>query len=321
MKILSSPRAAIFLMSVFFSCPVLSATSSYPERPIRLIVPFSAGGNTDIFARTIAPFIGEQWGQQIVVDNRGGAGGVVGTTIASEATPDGYTIIFVSGSHVVNPSVRKNLPYDAIKDFVPISLVVDVANLLVAHPSVPVKSIPEMIKLAKSRPGKLNYGSSGTGTFAHLSFASFNSMSGVQIQHIPYKGNGPATVALLGGQVQFMMGAQPAAMPHVRAKRLVPLGITSQKRSPLLPDVAAIAEFLPGYEFTQGFGILAPAGTPQGIVETLNKKIVEVLNMPEVRKSLLNQGAVPTTNTPAEYAEDIRAEISKLAKVVKDSGA
>jgi tripartite-type tricarboxylate transporter receptor subunit TctC len=178
-----------------------------------------------------------------------------------------------------------------------------------------------MIKLAKSRPGKLNYGSSGTGTFAHLSFASFNSMSGVQIQHIPYKGNGPATVALLGGQVQFMMGAQPAAMPHVRAKRLVPLGITSQKRSPLLPDVAAIAEFLPGYEFTQGFGILAPAGTPQGIVEKLNKKIVEVLNTPEVRKSLLNQGAVPTTNTSAEYAEYIRAEISKLAKVVKDAGA
>ena len=312
--------SVVFLCSILISSVASAAVSAYPNKPIRLIVPFAAGGNTDIFARTIAPVIGEQWGQQIVVDNRGGAGGVLGTSIAAGASPDGYTLLFVSGSHVVNPSVQKNLPYDAVKDFAPISLVVDVANLLVAHPSVPAKSIPVLIDLAKASSGKLNYGSSGTGTFAHLAFASFNRMSGIEIQHIPYKGNGPATVALLGGQVQFMMGAQPAAMPHVRAKRLIPLGITSSKRSPQLPEISAISEFLPGYEFTQGFGILAPAGTPQAVVMKINKKIVEVLNMAEVRKSFINQGANPTTNSPAEYAKYIREEISKLAKVVKEAG-
>ena len=199
MKTLSFSRIVVFLLSLLIYCAASAAAAAYPNKPIRLIVPFSAGGNTDIFARTIAPIISEQWGQQIVVDNRGGAGGVIGTAIAARATPDGYTLLFVSGSHVVNPTVRKNLPYDTIKDFTPISLVIVVPNLLVAHPSVPVRSIPELIKLAKARPGKLNYASSGTGTFAHLSFATFNSMAGVQIQHIPYKGNGPATVAIFAG--------------------------------------------------------------------------------------------------------------------------
>ena len=320
MKTLSFSRIVVFLLSLLIYCAASAAAAAYPNKPIRLIVPFSAGGNTDIFARTIAPIISEQWGQQIVVDNRGGAGGVIGTAIAARATPDGYTLLFVSGSHVVNPTVRKNLPYDTIKDFTPISLVIVVPNLLVAHPSVPVRSIPELIKLAKARPGKLNYASSGTGTFAHLSFATFNSMAGVQIQHIPYKGNGPATVAILGGQVQFMMGAQPSAMPHVRAKRLIALGVTSNKRSPQLPEVPAISEFLPGYEFTQGFGILAPAGTPQSVVKKLNKEIVAVLNMPEVRKSFLSKGATPTSSSPGEYARYIRSEIKKLAKVAKDVG-
>lgn len=320
MKTVSFSRIVVFLSSLLILCATSAAGAAYPNKPIRLIVPFSAGGNTDIFARTIAPIISEQWGQQVVVDNRGGAGGVIGTAIAAHATPDGYTLLFVSGSHVVNPSVRKNLPYDTIKDFQPISLVIVVPNLLVAYPSVPVRSIPELIKLAKARPGKLNYASSGTGTFAHLSFATFNSMAGVQIQHIPYKGNGPATVAILGGQVQFMMGAQPSAMPHVRAKRLIALGVTSTKRSPQLPEVPAISEFLPGYEFTQGFGILAPAGTPQSIVNKLNKEIVAVLNMPEVRKSFLDKGATPTSNSPGEYAKYIRSEIKKLAKVAKDVG-
>ena len=320
MKTVLFSRIVVFLSSLLILSATSAAGAAYPNKPIRLIVPFSAGGNTDIFARTIAPIISEQWGQQVVVDNRGGAGGVIGTAIAAHATPDGYTLLFVSGSHVVNPTVRKNLPYDTIKDFQPISLVIVVPNLLVAHPSVPVRSIPELIKLAKAEPGKLNYASSGTGTFAHLSFATFNSMAGVQIQHIPYKGNGPATVAILGGQVQFMMGAQPSAMPHVRAKRLIALGVTSNKRSPQLPEVPAISEFLPGYEFTQGFGILAPAGTPKSIVNKLNKEIVAVLNMPEVRKSLLDKGATPTSNSPSEYAKYIRSEIKKLAKVAKDVG-
>lgn len=314
-------HCAIALSLAALSVVAPAAGPSYPEKPVRLVVPFAAGGNTDIFARTIAARITEKWGQQVVVDNRGGAGGAIGTDIVARAAPDGYTLLMVSGSHVVNPSLYKKLPYDTVKDFTPISLVVDVPSLLVAHPSVRVKTVPELINLAKANPGKLNYGSSGTGTFAHLAFELFNSMAGVQIQHIPFKGNGPATTALLGGQVQFMMGAQPAAMPHVRANRLIPIGVTSAKRSPQLPDVPTISEFLPGYEFNQGFGILAPARTPGAVVETLHKDIAEVLKITEVRQLFESQGATPVGNTPAEYAEYLRAEISKLAKIVKDSGA
>jgi len=310
-------RFAVTLCLYFFA---LSSPAAYPEKPIRLVVPFSAGGNTDIFARTIAPKITEAWGQQVIVDNRGGAGGTIGTEIVSRATPDGYTLLFVSGSHVINPNLYRHLPYDTVRDFAPVSLVVDVPSLLVAHPSVPARTVPEMIKLAKASPGKYNYGSSGTGTFAHLAFEMFNSMAGVQIQHIPYKGNAPATADLLGGQVQFMLGAQPAAMPHVRAKRLIPIGITSKTRSSLLPDVASISEFLPGYEFNQGFGILAPAGTPSGVIQKVNTKIVQVLDMPEVSKAFLNLGAVPAGNSPAEYAEYLRVEMAKLAKVARQAG-
>lgn len=226
----------------------------------------------------------------------------------------------VSGSHVVNPHIRKALPYDTLKDFTPITLVVDVPSLLVAHPSVPAKSVSDVLNLAKAGPGKLNYASSGTGTFAHLAFELFNSMADVKIQHIAYKGNGPATTDLLGGQVQFMMGAQPAAMPHVQAKKLVPLGVTSGKRSPQLPDVPTIAESLPGYEFNQGFGMLAPAGTPRDVVEKLNKTIVEILNTVEVRKIFTSQGAVPVGNSTAEYGKFIKSELSKMAKVVSEAG-
>ncbi len=292
----------------------------YPERPVRLVVPFAAGGNTDIFARAIGQRLSELWGQQVVVDNRGGAGGTIGTGIVAKAAPDGYTLLMVSGSHVVNPSLKK-LPYDTLKDFTAVSLVVDVPSLLVAHPSVPAKTIPQLISLAKASPRKLNYGSSGTGTFAHLSFELFKSMAGVQIQHIPYKGNAPATADLLGGQVQLMMGAQPTAMPHVRSQKLVPLGVTSEKRSAQLPDVPAIAEFLPGYEFNQGFGVLGPAGMPAPVVQTVHQKLVQVLDSPDVRDLFASQGAFPVGNTPSEYSSYVKREIEKMAKIVKESGA
>jgi len=297
-----------------------TASAKYPDRPIRLVVPFAAGGNTDIFARVIGAKITEKLGQQVVVDNRAGAGATIGTAVVARAAPDGYTLLMVSGSHVVNPHIYKSLPYDTLKDFTPITLVVDVPSLLVANPSVPAKTVSELISLAKATPGKLNYASSGTGTFAHLAFELFNSLAGVKIQHIAYKGNGPATTDLLGGQVQFMMGAQPAAMPHIQANKLIPIGVTSAKRSPQLPNVPTISESLPGYEFNQGFGMLAPAGTPRSVVESLNKVIVEILNSEEVRKIFSGQGAVPIGNTTSEYARFINSEIEKMAKVVKDAG-
>jgi len=310
----------VVVSSTFCVSHSSTVSAKYPDRPIRLVVPFAAGGNTDIFARVIGVKITEKLGQQVVVDNRAGAGATIGTAVVARAAPDGYTLLMVSGSHVVNPHIYKSLPYDTLKDFSPITLVVDVPSLLVAHPSVPAKTVSELVNLAKASPGKLNYASSGTGTFAHLAFELFNNLAGVKIQHIAYKGNGPATTDLLGGQVQFMMGAQPAAMPHIQANKLVPVGVTSAKRSPQLPNVPTISESLPGYEFNQGFGMLAPAGTPRPVVESLNKVIVEILNTEEVRKIFSGQGAVPVGNTTSEYAGFIKSEIEKMAKVVKDAG-
>ena len=310
----------VFVASGFAINHSFAVSEKYPNRPIRLVVPFAAGGNTDIFARVIGVKITEKLGQQVVVDNRAGAGATIGTAVVARASPDGYTLLMVSGSHVVNPHIYKSLPYDTLNDFTPITLVVDVPSLLVANPSVPAKTVSELISLAKASPGKLNYASSGTGTFAHLAFELFNNLAGVKIQHIAYKGNGPATTDLLGGQVQFMMGAQPAAMPHIQAKKLVPIGVTSAKRSPQLLNVPTISESLPGYEFNQGFGMLAPAGTPRSVVERLNKVVVEILHSEEVRKIFSSQGAVPVGNTTSEYAQFIKSEIKNMAKIVNDAG-
>lgn len=294
---------------------------SYPDRPVRFVVPFSAGGNTDILARLIAQGLTERLGQQIVIDNRPGAGATIGTDIVARATPDGHTILMVSASHVINPSLYKKLPYDSVKDFAPVTLVADLPSLLVAHPSVPVKSVSELIMLAKRKPGELNYGSAGSGTGSHLGFELFKSMAGIDIQHVPYRGNAPATADLLGGQVHLMMGAQPAAMPHVRAGKVRPLGVTSTKRSLALPDVSAIGEFIPGYDFTAGFGVLAPAGTPRAILDRLSREIVAILQTADVREFLVKQGAVPIGNSPQQYAAYLKVEMAKMAKIVAASRA
>jgi tripartite-type tricarboxylate transporter receptor subunit TctC len=285
------------------------------------VVPFAPGGNTDVLARLVAEKLTARLGQQVIVDNRGGAGGAIGTEMVARANPDGYTILMVSGSHVINPSIRKNLPYDGLRDFRPISLVAEVPSLLVAHPSVPVKDVAGLIALAKKKPHALNYGSSGSGTAAHLGFELFTSMSNIKMQHVPYKGNGPATIALLGGEVQFMFGAQPAAMPHVKSGKLRALGVSSTKRSSALPDVPAIAEVVPGYEFSQGFGVLTTAGTPDAVVKKLNEEIRTVLNQPEVRDFLTKQGAIPAGNTSEAYMAYLKGETAKMAKIVKASGA
>jgi tripartite-type tricarboxylate transporter receptor subunit TctC len=227
----------------------------------------------------------------------------------------------VSGSHAVNPSLYHKLPYDSVKDFEPVTIVVDVPSVIVAHPSLRLQSVSDLVALAKERGGKLNYGSSGTGTFAHLAFEMFNRMAGITIEHVPYKGNAPAMADLLGGQVQAMISAQPAAMPHVRAGKLAALGVTSAKRSPQLPDVPTIGELLHGYEFNQGFGILAPAGMPAARIDRVQRDIVHVLNTPAIQKLFSTQGAVPVGSTPQEYGRYLRTEMAKLAEVVRMSGA
>ncbi len=296
---------------------------TYPSKPIRMIVPFPPGGTTDILARAIGAELTKAWGQPVVIENRPGAGGNIGSEAVAKSPGDGYTLLMGTvGTHGINPSLYKKMPYDAVKDFAPVTLVALVPNILVVHPSVPAKSVAELIALAKKQPGKLTYASSGNGTSIHLSGALFESLTGVQMVHVPYKGSAPAVTDLLGGQVNMMFDNMPSALPHVKAGKLRPLGVTSAKRSPAVPDVPTIAEAgVKGYEASSWFGVLAPAGTPKDIVAKLNAEIAKSLGTPEMKEKLSSQGAEPVGNTPEQFGAFIRAEIDKWAKVVKASGA
>lgn len=308
-------------MTLFF---VIASTASgaeyYPSKPIRLIVPFAAGGNVDIVTRVIARKLTENLGQQVVVDNRGGAGGVIGTELAARALPDGYTLLMVSASHVTNPSLRK-LPYDTEKDFAAISVVVDVPVILVVHPSLPVRTVPELITLAQAKPGQLNYGSGGNGTGAHLAAELLKSAAAVNIVHIPYKGIGLALVDLIGGQLQVMFSAIPSVMPHVRQGRLRALGVAAAQRSPVLPDVPAIRETgIPGVEASVSFALLAPAATPKRIIARLNSETAKVLRTPEIKERLVSEGAAPIGNSPDEATRFLATEIARWTSVIKALG-
>jgi tripartite-type tricarboxylate transporter receptor subunit TctC len=297
--------------------------ADYPNKPIRLVVPFAAGGTTDFLARAIAQDLGTSMGTTVVVDNRPGAGGNIGSDLVARSEPDGYTLLLGTvGTHAINASLYKKMPYDTVKDFAPISLVASVPNILVVHPSVPAKSVKELIALAKAKPGTLAFASSGNGSSIHLSGELFKSMAEVDMFHVPYKGSGPALTDLVGGQVQLMFDNMPSSFPHVKAGRLRALAVTSAKRSPAAPDVPTIAESgVPGYEAVAWFGILAPAGTPPEIVKKLNTEIAKTLKSPEVTKRLASQGAEPVSNTPEQFAAYIKSEMAKWAKVVKASGA
>lgn len=300
---------------------VAQAQQNYPVRPIRLVVPSSPGGGTDITARIIAPKIGEYLGQQVVVENRPGAGTMIGGEVVARAVPDGYTLLMGISTLAINPAMYRKVPYDALKDFAPISQVVALPNVLVTHPSLPVKTVRELIAFAKPRPGQINFASAGVGTNPHLSMELFLSMTGVKMIHVPYKGSGQGVIDLIAGHVTVMTPSILTALGYVKDRRLRALGVTSAKRAGGAPDIPTIAEAgVPGYEAVQWFGVLAPAGTPRDIVSRLHKEIVRTVQTPDIRQKLVNDGADPVGSLPEEFAAFIRSETAKWAKVAKAIG-
>lgn len=291
---------------------------TYPNRPIRMVVPFAPGGGSDISARVLADGLTEALGQTLVVDNRPGAGSILGTDIVAKANPDGYTTLLGNISMAFNTAIYKKLPYDAVKDFIPISLVTDQPNILVAHPSLAAKSFKEFLALAAAQPGKLTYGSAGIGAGTHLAMEMLMMSRKLDLVHVPYKGTGPALTALLGNQISVFFSTYASALPHVRADRLRAYAVTSTKRTRTLPDVPTVAESgFPGYEYSTWYGFLAPAGTPRAIVEKLNKAAVGVLKSDKTRERYIAQGMDPLASTPAEYSAYLKTEIAKWTKVVR----
>jgi len=306
-----------------FAALPAAAQADYPAKPITIVVPFAAGGTTDILARVIGEALKTELGQPVVIDNRAGAGGNIGGALAAKAAPDGYTLFMGTvGTHAINQSLYKKMPFDPIKDFAPLTRVAMVPNLLVAHPTRPYKTVQELIAYAKANPGKVTFGSSGNGSSIHLSGELFDSMAKVDMIHVPYKGSAPAVSDLIGGQIDIMFDNMPSAIQHVRSGRLKAIAVTTAKRSPELPDVPTIAEAgVPGYEATSWFGMFAPAATPAPIVTRLNAALVKVLADPAVKKKLAEQGAEPYAEKPQQFAEFIRKESAKWSQVVKASGA
>lgn len=293
---------------------------SYPVKPIRVIDAYPPGGSTDVVARIISPKFAESTGQPWVIDNRPGAQGIIGTDLVAKAPPDGYTLLMFTGSHTVHPSVYKNMPYDLIKAFVPVTLTTSTTNVLVVHPSLPVKNLKELIALAKARPGQLNYSSAGTGSTTHMAMELLKSIAKIDMTHIPYKGSAPAVMDGVAGHVALLFGPMPVVLPHVKAGRLRPLAVSTAKRSVGQPEIPTVAEAgVPGYESTNSVGVLAPAGTPREIINKLNSEITRILNLPDIKDRLYSMGSEPVGSTPEQFGEFIRAEIAKWAKVVKDA--
>jgi len=297
---------------------------SYPSKPIHLVVPYPPGGPLDIMARAIGHKLTEAWSQPVVVDNRAGAGGNIGADLVAKSPADGYTLLMGAvATHAINPTLYAKVPYDALKDFAPVALVAQVPNILVVNPSVPARSVRDLIELLRARPGYLNFGSGSTGSTGHLAGELFNTMAGVKMVHIPYKGGAPAMADLLSGQVQLMFDNLANALPHVKAGRLRALAVTTLARAPAMPELPTLAESgLPGFDLSTWFGVMAPAGTTTEIVVKLNAEIVRALNAKDMRERLEKMGAEPpANNTPERFAAFIRAEAAKYAKVVMDSGA
>jgi tripartite-type tricarboxylate transporter receptor subunit TctC len=299
--------------------PLCAGAQSWPAKPIRMLVPFPPGGGVDFAARVVGKQLAERLGQPIVIDNRAGANGIIALEALKNAAPDGYTLATASnGPLVINPSMYQKLPYDPVRDFAAIGRMVDFPLLLVAHPSVPVQNVADVIALAKAKPGELTYSSPGIGNGGHLSAELFAYMAGVSLLHIPYKGTAPATTALLAGEVSLGLSSIPTVLPHIRAGRLRALAVGNAARLPSLPEIPTIAESgVPGYEAFSWAGLIAPAGTPQEIVTRLNRELVQVLTQKELADQLANDGALPTPSTPEELSAYIKAELAKWAAIVR----
>jgi len=313
------------IRAIVFICAALAAgvvfADNYPNKPIRMIVAVPPGGPADTLARLVGPRLGEALGQTVVIDNRPGANGIIAYDMAARSTPDGYTFVLVAAGVAINPSLYRNVQYDPIKDFSPITLGITVPNILVVHPSVPATSVQQLIALAKAKPGKVAFASAGNGTSGHLALELFRQSSGIDVVHVPYKGGGPALTDVIGGQVQALFSIALAATPQVKAGKVRALAITSATRSPVAPDLPTIAESgFPGFEVIGWFGWLAPAKAPKEVVSRLNREIVRILNMSAVHDRLLSLSTVPVGDTPAHFAGFIRSERDKWAKVIRTAG-
>ncbi len=316
-------NCCLALVMLVGACMQPLLAQDYPEKTIRLIVPYTPGGTADMLARTIGQKMAESLGQQIIIDNRPGAGGNIGADLVAKAAPDGYTILMGTvATHAINPNLYPKIPYDAAKDFAPIALVATLPNLLVVNPSLPARNVKELIALAKSKQGELAFASAGNGTSQHLSGELFKKMTGVDMIHIPYKGSAPAVTDLVGGQVQLMFDNIPSSLPQVRAGKLRALAVTGPRRSPVLPDLPTLSEAgLPGFSITSWFALFAPAGTPAKILIRLNKEAGKAIASKELRQQWMAQGIEPAGGTSEQLAAFRRIEAPKWEKIVRDSGA
>ncbi len=321
MNILLWTRCAVIAVSLVVVAPGIHA-QTYPNKPIRLVLPYPPGGGSDTIARPLAQRLAAGLGQQVIVDNRGGASGNIGMELAAKSPPDGYTIVMaLTAQLAVNPSLFKKLPYDPVKDFAPVTLMASGPYILVVHPSLPVKSVKEFVALARKRPGQIAYASSGNGSGGHLAAALLGSMTGTKMLHVPYKGGGPALVDLLAGNVQMLFSTYAAGKGHIQSGRIRALAVSTAKRPSIIPDLPTVAEAgVPGYDSGVWYAMLAPAGTPQDIVAKLNREILRVLHTPEYTKLLVNGAIDPVGSTPEELARHMNAEIAKYAKVIKEAG-
>lgn len=302
-----------------WTAPV-AAQQAYPSRPVRIISPFAAGGGNDLICRTIAAKLTDRLRQQVIVENRTGANGIIGTEAAARAAPDGHTIVLIPSGHAVNASIRKKLPYDAIRDFTTISMVGSSPLVLAVHPSVPVKNVKELVAFAKSRPGQLNYVSAGIGSSGHLGGALFDALTGTKMVHVPYKGMSLALTDLISGQVTMAFATSLSVVPHVQSGRLRALATTGAQRSPALPDLPTVAATVPGYEASLWYGFVGPARMPADVVRRLNAEIVAILKLPDVRERLTGQGIDIQSSTPEEFAKLLVADLQRWAQVVQRAG-
>jgi tripartite-type tricarboxylate transporter receptor subunit TctC len=314
-------RSLPLILAVACGVPALAFAQAYPAKPVRVVIVFPPGGSNDVVGRIVFQRMSEQIGQQFVIENRGGAAGTIGSAVVATSPPDGYTLMVQSTTHVANAHLYKKLPYDVLKDFIGITPLARQVGMLVVHPSLPAKTGKEFIALARKRPGEIVYASAGNGSYVHLSMALLASMMDLKMVHVPYKGGGPAGIAMVAGETHAMLATIGSLFTHIKSGRVRPLGVSSDKRVPQFPDVPAIAEFVPGYEFTAWVGAFAPAGVPRPIVDRLNAELRKALEHPDVVKSLVAQTLDPMHMTPDQFADRIRSDYDKYEKVVRISGA